>query len=37
MKEIAGQIQEVRLVVGSEGLEKLLPAQLVGASAKAGL
>ena len=37
MKEIAGQIQEVRLVVGSEGLEKLLPAQLVGHPAKAGV
>jgi regulator of protease activity HflC (stomatin/prohibitin superfamily) len=29
MKEIAGQIKEVRLVVGSDGLEKLLPAQFL--------
>jgi regulator of protease activity HflC (stomatin/prohibitin superfamily) len=29
MKEIAESIQEVRLVVGSDGLDKLLPAQLV--------
>lgn len=30
MKEIAERIQEVRLVVGSDGLDKLLPAQLLG-------
>lgn len=30
MKEIAGNIQEVRLVVGSDGLDKLLTAQLLG-------
>ena len=31
MKEIAGSIDEVRLVVGSDGLDKLLTAQLLGA------
>jgi regulator of protease activity HflC (stomatin/prohibitin superfamily) len=31
MKEIAERIQEVRLVVGSDGLDKLIPAQLLGA------
>ncbi|MFT3925383.1 MAG: slipin family protein [Myxococcales bacterium] len=31
LKEMASQIDEVRLVVGSDGLEKLLPAQLIGA------
>jgi len=30
MKEIAERIHEVRLVIGSDGLEKLLPAQLLG-------
>lgn len=30
MKEIAGNIDEVRLVVGSDGLDKLLTAQLLG-------
>jgi regulator of protease activity HflC (stomatin/prohibitin superfamily) len=29
MKDIAGQIKEVRVVVGSDGLEKLLPAQFL--------
>lgn len=32
MKEIAERINEVRLVVGSDGLEKLLPAQLLSGS-----
>lgn len=32
MKEIAGQIDEVRIVVGSDGLQTLLPAQLLGKS-----
>jgi regulator of protease activity HflC (stomatin/prohibitin superfamily) len=32
MKEIAERIHEVRLVVGSDGLDKLLPAQLLGAA-----
>jgi hypothetical protein len=32
MKEIAGNIDEVRLVVGSDGLDKLLTAQLLGDS-----
>jgi regulator of protease activity HflC (stomatin/prohibitin superfamily) len=31
LKEIAERIDEVRLVVGSDGLDKLLPAQLLGA------
>jgi hypothetical protein len=30
LKEIAGEIGEVRLVVGSDGLDKLLPAKLLG-------
>src|SRR6185503_15640693 len=30
MKEIAGNIDEVRLIVGSDGLDKLLSAQLLG-------
>jgi hypothetical protein len=30
MKDIAGNIQEVRLLVGSDGLDKLLSAQLLG-------
>ena len=29
MKDIAGNIHEVRLVVGSDGLDKLLSAQLL--------
>ena len=33
MKEMAASIDEVRLVVGSDGLEKLLPAQLLAAKA----
>ena len=32
IKDIAERIDEVRLVVGSDGLEKLLPAQLLGAT-----
>ena len=32
MKEIAGNIDEVRLVVGADGLDKLLTAQLLGGS-----
>jgi regulator of protease activity HflC (stomatin/prohibitin superfamily) len=32
MKEIAGNIDEVRLVVGSDGIDKLLTAQLLGGS-----
>jgi regulator of protease activity HflC (stomatin/prohibitin superfamily) len=31
LKEMAGSIDEVRLVIGDGGLEKLLPAQLLGA------
>ncbi len=34
MKDIAERIQEVRLVVGSDGLDKLLPAQLLGGPMK---
>jgi len=34
MKDIATRIQEVRLVVGTDGLKTLLPAQLLGGSAK---
>ena len=30
MKEIAAQIDEVRIVVGADGLQALLPAQLLG-------
>ena len=30
MKDIASHIQEVRVVVGSDGLKTLLPAQLLG-------
>jgi len=30
MKEIASQIKEVRIVVGSENLKGLLPAELLG-------
>jgi hypothetical protein len=30
IKDIAERIDEVRLVVGSDGLDKLLPAQLLG-------
>ena len=30
MKEIAGNIDEVRLIVGSDGIDKLLTAQLLG-------
>jgi regulator of protease activity HflC (stomatin/prohibitin superfamily) len=30
MKEIAGEIQEVRLVVGTDGMKTLLPAELLG-------
>jgi regulator of protease activity HflC (stomatin/prohibitin superfamily) len=33
LKEIAERIDEVRLVVGSDGFDKLLPAQLLGAAA----
>jgi regulator of protease activity HflC (stomatin/prohibitin superfamily) len=33
MKEMAASIQEVRVVVGSDGLDKLLPAQLLGTGA----
>jgi hypothetical protein len=29
LKEMAGQIDELRLVVGSDGFEKLLPAHLL--------
>ena len=32
MKEIAGNVDEVRLVVGSDGIDKLLTAQLLGGS-----
>ena len=32
-KEIASQIQEVRLVVGADSLQSLLPAELLGKSA----
>ena len=35
-KEIAGQIGEVRLVVGSDGLDKLLPAGLIGGGGNNG-
>ena len=35
MKEIAGEISEVRIVVGSDGLKSLLPAELLGKAAKA--
>jgi hypothetical protein len=32
LKDIAGQLKEVRLVVGADKLEALLPASLVGSS-----
>jgi regulator of protease activity HflC (stomatin/prohibitin superfamily) len=35
MKEIAGEISEVRVVVGADGLRSLLPAELLGKAAKA--
>lgn len=35
MKEIAAQIEEVRIVVGSDGLKTLLPAELLGKSTSA--
>jgi regulator of protease activity HflC (stomatin/prohibitin superfamily) len=35
LKEIAGRIQELRLVVGADGLKTLLPAQLVGGNGRA--
>jgi hypothetical protein len=34
MKEIAGQIKDVRVVVGSESFRGLLPADLLGQAAK---
>lgn len=34
MKEIAAQIHEVRIVVGADGLQSLLPAQLLGRAEK---
>jgi len=34
MKEIAGQIKDVRVVVGSDSFRALLPADLLGQSAK---
>lgn len=35
MKDIAAQIDEVRIVVGSDGLKTLLPAELLGKSTSA--
>jgi hypothetical protein len=34
MKEIAAQIHEVRIVVGADNLQSLLPAQLLGRAEK---
>lgn len=34
MKDIAAQIHEVRIVVGADHLQSLLPAQLLGRSEK---
>ena len=34
MKEIAAQIDEVRIVVGADGLKGLLPSQLLGRAEK---
>jgi regulator of protease activity HflC (stomatin/prohibitin superfamily) len=36
LKDIAEHIDEVRLVVGSDGLEKLIPAQLLGSGSGSG-
>jgi hypothetical protein len=36
MKDIAGHISEVRVVVGADGLKSLLPAQLLGSGFNTG-